>query len=181
MHILHCFEFMPSELAEQNSKSCKICISQHDALECNAFSCQADTSSVPLLRFIWAMRANEKDPQFVLSLIVHPHHILNTMLLSRVSNKPAHTQDRPALSFLGPSGPCPGAPCVYRVSPDLPLPPKRWCPASGSPGRDPVLDTLLLSITFSGNHAYKITDIRHLSNFLQSVGASSPVESYTKK
>ena len=35
MQILHCFEFLPSELAEQNSKSCKICISQHEALECN--------------------------------------------------------------------------------------------------------------------------------------------------
>ena len=32
MQILHCFEFLPSELAEQNSKSCKICIVQHDAL-----------------------------------------------------------------------------------------------------------------------------------------------------
>ena len=38
MQILHCFEFLPNELAEQNSKSCKICISQHDALECNAFN-----------------------------------------------------------------------------------------------------------------------------------------------
>ena len=32
------FGFLPNELAEQNSKLCKICISQHDALECNAFN-----------------------------------------------------------------------------------------------------------------------------------------------
>ena len=38
MQILHCFEFLPSKLAEQNSKSCKIRISQHDALEWNAFT-----------------------------------------------------------------------------------------------------------------------------------------------
>ena len=42
MQILHCFEFLSSKLAEQNSKSCKICISQHDALECNTFTNKFD-------------------------------------------------------------------------------------------------------------------------------------------
>ena len=39
-------------------------------------------------------------------------------------------------------GPAPGHPEIYRVNPDLPRPPKRWGPASGSLGQDPVLDTL---------------------------------------
>ena len=38
-----------------------------------------------------------------------------------------------------------GHPEVYRVNPDLPRPQKYRGPASGSPGRDPALDTLLLS------------------------------------
>ena len=40
-------------------------------------------------------------------------------------------------------GPAPGHPEVYRVNPDLPRPPKRRGPVSGSPGWDPVLDTLV--------------------------------------
>ena len=39
-------------------------------------------------------------------------------------------------------GPAPGHPEVYIVNPDLPRPPKRRGPASGSPGHDPDLDTL---------------------------------------
>ena len=38
MQILHHFEFGSASLLGRNSKQCKICISQPDSLECNAFS-----------------------------------------------------------------------------------------------------------------------------------------------
>ena len=44
-------------------------------------------------------------------------------------------------------GPAPGHPEVYRVNPDLPRPLKCRGPASGSPGLDPVLDTLACMVT----------------------------------
>ena len=53
----------------------------------------------------------------------------------RVSNKPAHTQDRPVLlrTFGALLWDTPGS---YRVTPDLPRPLKPRGPASGSPGWD---------------------------------------------
>ena len=38
MHVLHDFEFCSTSSLGRNSKLCKICISQHEALECNVFS-----------------------------------------------------------------------------------------------------------------------------------------------
>ena len=51
-------------------------------------------------------------------------------------------------------GPAPGTPGSYRVNPDLPRPPKRQGPASGSPGRDPVLDTLIS--TYQGKEGFSL-------------------------
>ena len=64
---------------------------------------------------------------------------------SRSSSRSSEVKTDLPYLFRNPRGPAPRHPKVQKVNPDPPRPCNLGVPASGSPGRDPVLDTLLWS------------------------------------
>ena len=105
-------------------------------------------------------------------------HYLSCRLKKNTYNKSrsAQSQDRPALPFLGLAGPRPEAPRGLESQPRPAPPPKRRGPASGSPRRTPVLDTLVdttdVGHCVAGNHLTLINSLWFTANYTMAPSTS---------